>query len=417
MVPHFNERINVDNSNSLYEEMKCAFQSLNYFKYKEYGDNIYEVPISYYDNPQKSISELQYYGNDGANHVCGSIRRNFDIVNPYRPPREPRDFEDIVYLIKKGKKINMSYVNKFTFDYYDNSITIDISGFDIIECNEGHYEIPMECCEIYSPRNNIYFIICECMKNIESVNKNKNYGYLTSYSAGQDEISIMYKDTYGNCDNGYVNVSTNIDDVNILDAFYCSPYKGYKYINYHGEFHYANAINKFFDFVNKNNITFELKIFDSYHTLINTIKCTINFKDNFSCEIHNENNIDIIYVGKIFTIHHDTFESITESLEYRINLIEKNLISNDSCFFDYIKAARKQFIKAFQENRGWGPRDIWKLKIKNISKMMIKYKDIRSKNIKNKVFTFVLCLLKEGIRIPNEMWINILYYNDFKITN
>jgi len=414
MVPHFNERINVDNSNSLYEEMKCAFQSLNYFKYKEYGDNIYEVPISYYDNPQKSISELQYYGNDGANHVCGSIRRNFDIVNPYRPPREPRDFEDIVYLIKKGKKINMSYVNKFTFDYYDNSITIDISGFEIID---RPHEIPMECCEIYSPRNNIYFIICECMKNIESVNKNKNYGYLTSYSAGQDEISIMYKDTYGNCDNGYVNVSTNIDDVNILDAFYCSPNKGYKYINYDSEYHYINAINKFFDFVNKNKITFELKIFDSYHTLINTINCTINFKDNFSCEIHNENNIDIIYVGKIFTIHHDTFESITESLEYRINLIEKNLISNDSCFFDYIKAARKQFIKAFQENRGWGPRDIWKLKIKNISKMMIKYKDIRSKNIKNKVFTFVLCLLKEGIRIPNEMWINILYYNDFKITN
>ena len=57
MVPHFDKRINVDNSNSLYEEMKCAFQSLNYFKYKEYGGNIYEVPISYYDNPQKSISD------------------------------------------------------------------------------------------------------------------------------------------------------------------------------------------------------------------------------------------------------------------------------------------------------------------------------------------------------------------------
>ena len=139
----------------------------------------------------------------------------------------------------------MSYVNKFTFDYYDNSITIDISGFNIIECNEGHYEIPMECCEIYSPRNNIYFIICECMKNIKAVNKNKNYGFLTSYSAGQDEISKMYKDTYGNCDNGYVNVSTNIDDVNVVDAFYCSPNKGYKYINYDGKYHYANAINKF----------------------------------------------------------------------------------------------------------------------------------------------------------------------------
>ena len=416
MVLHFDERINVDNSDSLYEEMKCAFQSLNYFKYKEYGGNIYEVPISYYDNPQKSISELQYYGKEGANRgVCSSIYYNFRIINPYIPPREPRDFEDIVYLIKKGKKINMSYVNKFTFDYYDNNITIDISGFDIIECNEGHYEIPMECCEIYSPRNNIYFIICECMKNIEAVNKNKNYGYLTSYSAGQDEISIMYKDTYGYCDNGYVNVSTNIDDVNILDAFYCSPYKGYKYINYHGEFHYTNAINKFFDFVNKNNITFELKIFDSNHTLINTINCTINFKDNFSCEIHNENNIDIIYVGEIRNIHHNTFDSITESIKCRINLIEENLIFNDSCFFDYIKAARKEFIKEFQEIRGCGSRDIWKLKIKNITKMMIKYKDIRSKHIKNKVSTFALCLKKKGITIPNEMWMNILYYNDFEI--
>ena len=273
----------------------------------------------------------------------------------------------------------------------------------------------MECCEIYSPRNNIYFIICECMKNIKAVNKNKNYGYLTSYSAGQDEISIIYKDTYGNCSNGYVNVSTNIDDVNILDAFYCSPYKGYKYINYHGEFHYANAINKFFDFVNKNNITFELKIFDSNNTLINTINCTINFKDNFSCEIHNENNIDIIYVGEIRNINDNTFESITESIKCRINLIEKNLIWNDSCFFDYIKAARKEFIKEFQENRGWESRDIWKLKIKNISKMMIKYKDIRSKHIKSKVSTFALCLKKEGITIPNEMWMNILYYNDFEI--
>ena len=114
-------------------------------------------------------------------------------------------------------------------------------------------------------------------------------------------------------------------------------------------------------------------------------------------------------------MHHNTFESITESLESRINLIEENLIFNDSCFFDYIKAARKDFIKEFQVNKGWGSRDIWKLKIKNISKMMIKYKDIRSKHIKNKVSTFALCLKKEGITIPNEMWINILYYNDFKI--
>ena len=46
---------------------------------------------------------------------------------------------------------------------------------------------------------------------------------------------------------------------------------------------------------------------------------------------------------------------------------------------------------------------------------MLKYKDIRSKKIKNKVYTFALCLQKNEIYVPDEMWIAILYFNNFEI--
>mgnify|MGYP001233231723 CR=1 FL=1 len=411
MTPDFDKCINVDNSDILFEEMKCAFQSLDYFKYVEYEGQ----PISYFDNPKNGISSLQYEAIEGAREVCYSISNNFDIVKPYKTPREPRDFEDIVNLIKKGKKINMCYVNQFTFDYYDNSISIEISGFEIVD---RPHEIPMECLEIYSPRNNIYFIICECMKNISFVSNNDKNGYITRYSVGVEKIRIMYRDEFGCLNKGYVSVTSNIDNSDVVNIFYCGGNKGWKCMNYDGKYNYINAKNKFFDFVNKNNITFDLKIYDSYHTQINTIKCTINFKDNFCCKIHNENNINIIYVGDIHIIHHNTHLGINESLDYRINIIEKNIISDDYIYFNYIKNARKQFIRAVQENPfnvGCYELNNWKRNIKNISKKMLKYKDIRNKYIKNKIYTFTLCLQKNEIHVPDEMWIAILYYNNFKI--
>ena len=400
----FYGNIKVDDNNILFKKMHHAFQSFNTnIKYHEYNGN----DISYLDNPENNISDLQLEASRGADEVCNTISNAFKTVKSFNTSI---NFEEIIRLIKKKKKINISFVDNF--NDYEESIDIQCSGFDIIYNNTF---IPIEFFEIYSPTNNIYFIICECMKNIYYKNKNEDGYYNTYYSVCEEEINIVYKDKFGNYQNGYVEVCSNIDNPDVVNAFYCSGNKGWKCINYNDKYHHINAKNNFFDFKNRNKITFELKMFDCYKEQINTIKCLVQFKNNFSCVIHNENNIDIVNVSNI---HHYPHINHNHSLENRIKFIKKNIISNDYFYLNYIKEERKQMIKAFQDYKysiSSYERNISKQNIINLNNTMRKYINIRSKYIKNKVYTIILCLKKNKITIPNEIWINILYFNNLKI--
>lgn len=448
----FAANISIHSDNTMKDQLEKSFKEL-ISRIPEMENNIKKRWIhvdnnsGYFYNCNSSeissgISELQSSAIKGAKNIIQDIKDifagNYDVDNIETIMNAPSSKEYISNCIKNKKKINAS----FTFDYNDttilhNSIDIYSTDNDIIistfsedTTNIERFYIPKEFCKIYSPIDNIYFIIYECMKNINiSIDNEYSQGWIDFYSNYNSniEFKIKYIDPYNKewCD-GFIKVTSHVNDIDV----FCCYNKHYKDINNDTLEHYLTAQTNFLKYLKSNEFQFEIIIYtDTYHRIeVGIIQCliNINYRNEFNIEIYNENNIDICFVGNIdyqhisTTLTHYTQNTIERSiiypLENRINLIEDNIIMPNTQYFCNMKEIRKQILEYYHSIDD-EDEIIKKMKsdIKKMTNKMKKYNNYVNKHIKNNISTYTICLNKKDIQIPPEIWIKICNFINFKL--
>ena len=358
----------------------------------------------YYDDIHYEVAEV-------VRAMCENIGESSDGC---------RNFPTILDLPDDGRK-NISYVYTPTFyDCMPFGLIDDGNDYIRRNCtgeiyNERVGTIPVELCDIYSPDNNLLLMTFTAMQNlcVDSCSGDKYELVIWVQMMPDYMIPVIIRDTENGKEYiGSVKCNSSIEEkcYSNLPRYVRDPYD----INSIPEGQHSETAG--YDFSVR--CSFPKMVFtlflgeDDYSyggelTEVNRITCYFHFKEGkHCCAIERKNtNFEVSYVGRMRT---DKFSpgdfhslEVIESLNCKMEMMEKYGIYPSPKYFEQVKYFRKKDIKHFVHMSE---------EIRELTRTMKKYQNARERCIKNKIILICMCLKRFDIRVPTEMWIKILSF-------
>lgn len=371
-------------------------------KIKKNLDFLYNNDIVLEDTLQNILNKIKneiipnnkYINMNAANIICQEIK---DIIcsnikvfdNSILKCKECDIYDKIIDTIKKDKKINISNICDYdsSIDIFNHLVKIKSSNNKII--------IPIEYCTYFSPRDNIYYIIIEYLKNLkpneEKIHNENIYSYIKLNSIFKFNSKdphfykgkILYRDN-NHLQQGYINISSTLEEY-----------------NYDQEYQYNNTFSNLIN----GDIIFNIDIYNKndYNSPIDQISCRYH-DNNFT--FTSLNNINIYFFGNIFTEAYEydyyTANEICNNINIFLKYIYNGFIPNLG-YFNYVKDTRKNMIRSHSYAYGT-VKDNVKYDIELVTSYMKKYRKIMNKYIYQKILLIIWCLEKYNIILPVEVW-------------
>lgn len=356
-----------------------------------------------YDSYHEMHSEVR----DVLGDMCLNIKESSDDCRNFRTIQDTSD----------GGRQNICYVMTPTLreilrDYDYEDVERNCTG-------EIYYKtfgtIPAELCDIYSPDNNLVLLAFEAMQGLHvDSHIGGRFELANSVEMMPDEkIAVNIRDTRtGEEYHGGVKCDSDIEEecYSKLPKYVHDPYDVYGIPE--GKHSWEAGI-EFFSRCSHPKMVFTLFIgnTDAHYSIniqeVNRITCYFHEKgEKLCCAIERENtNFEVSYVGRMKTYEFESgdFHSseLIESLNCRMETMEKYGIYPSPKYFEQVKYFRKKDIKHFMSRRG---------EIRELTRTMKKYQNARDRCIKNKIILICMCLKRFDIRVPTEMWIKILSF-------
>ena len=360
------------------------------------------------DGEYESYHDIHYEIRDVLEDMRDNINESSD---------DYRNFPTILDTPVGGRQ-NISYAlsNKLHKLYNDRFEDYDYEDIQRTCTGEIYHEsigtIPVELCDIYSPDNNLVLLAFEAMQKL----------HINSYSGRRFELAInvemmpdemipvIVRDTRtGEEYHGAVKCNSNVEGCYSS----LSSYKDDCWGMFREGQHSWGAREDFYSECSSLKMVFTLFIgnIDAYYSdkiqEVNRIKCYFHSKKKkLCCTIERENtNFEVSYVGSMST--HEflpgDFHSrvLVESLNCRMETMEKYSIFPASKYFEQVKYFRKKDIKNSMHLSE---------EIRELTRTMKKYQNARERCIKNKIILICMCLKRFDIRVPTEIWIKILSF-------
>lgn len=331
------------------------------------------------------------------NYIISSNFKVFD-DNLKLNNKEYNNYDKIIDIIKKNKKINISSISDqdYSINIFNHLVQIIISKEHL---KKKSIIIPIDFCTYFSPRDNIYYLIIEYLKHlkpIEDENSNMKLNSIFKFNPKYPYFykgKILYRDN--NClKHGYVNISSTLEDI------FLSKNKRYEYNN------------TFNDLMN-NDIVFNIDIYNKDNTNLHVDEINCRYHDN-NFTFTSLNNINIYFFGNIYTEAYDfdyyTADEICNNVDVFLKYINNELVPNLG-YFNYVKDTRKNMIKSYSYSFGTVKNKV-KYDIELVTFYMKKYRKIMNKCILNRISILIYCLKQHNLILPVELWYIICSYFD-----